>query len=200
MAMIVVDVEASGVDPHKHGLLSIGAVDFYNPENQFYAECRVWDGAHVMDEALLVNGYTEAEITDPNKKTEQEIVGEFLRWAMQCKDRTIAGENPSFDRDFIRVACERAGINWLLAYRTIDLHSIAYFHALRRGFKPPMVNGHSALNSDAIAQYCGLPAEPKPHVAIGGARIEAEMFSRLIHDQFLLEEYTKYPVPWAEGR
>ena len=65
--MIIVDVESSGVDPVKHSLLSIGAIDFLNPKNQFYGECRVWDGAHIMDEALAVNGFTKEQITNKKK-------------------------------------------------------------------------------------------------------------------------------------
>ena len=57
--MIVVDVETSGLDDEKNSLLSIGAVDFYNPKNQFYGECRVREGAEVNPEALEVNGFTE---------------------------------------------------------------------------------------------------------------------------------------------
>lgn len=198
--MIVVDVEATGVDPYKHSLISIGAIDFYNPANQFYAECRIWSGAHVDEAALKVNGFTRAQITDPAKKSEKEIVEEFLRWAMQCRERTIAGQNPSFDCDFLQAACLRSHLNWPLARRTVDIHTICYFHALTRGFKPPTVNGHSALDSDSIAQYCGIPAETKPHVAINGARIEAEMLSRFIHNEPLLDEWKKYPVPWAKER
>jgi hypothetical protein len=55
--MIVCDCEFSGTDPILHSLVSIGAVDFLDPSRQFYAECRIWEGAHVMDEALEVNGF-----------------------------------------------------------------------------------------------------------------------------------------------
>ncbi len=198
--MIVVDVETTGTEPHKHSLVSIGAVDFYNPSNQFYAECRIWQGAHVQEEALAVNGYTREQIADPKKKSEKEVVQEFLQWAMQCPERTIAGQNPSFDEGFLRAAAERGGINWPLARRTIDLHTVCYFHALRRGIKPSTLNGHTALNADAIAQYCGISAESRPHVAINGARIEAEMFNRFFHDEPLLDEWKQYPVPWMKAK
>jgi len=39
--MIVADIEATGLDPRKHSILSIGAVDFEHPERQFYGECRI---------------------------------------------------------------------------------------------------------------------------------------------------------------
>lgn len=196
--MIVVDVETTGVDPNKHSLLSIGAVDFYNPANEFYAECRAWDGAHVADEALAVNGYTREQVADPKKPSEKEVVLAFLQWAMQVPERTIAGQNPSFDEGFLRAAAARSGVNWPLAKRTIDMHTICYFHALRRGIKPPTLNGHSALNSDTIAEYCGIPAETRPHIAINGARIETEMFARFFYDTSLLDEWKKYPVPWVK--
>ena len=60
--MIVLDVEASGTEAHKHSIVSLGALDFMNPTNRFYEECRVWEGAHIMDEALVVNGFTKEQI------------------------------------------------------------------------------------------------------------------------------------------
>jgi DNA polymerase III epsilon subunit-like protein len=66
--MIIIDIEASGVDYKKHSIVSIGALDFSNPTNRFYGECQIWPGAHIMDEALKVNGFTKDQITDPNKK------------------------------------------------------------------------------------------------------------------------------------
>ena len=50
--MIVVDVETSGMDAYKHSLLSIGAVDFENPVERFYEECRIWDGAGLWTNRL----------------------------------------------------------------------------------------------------------------------------------------------------
>ena len=49
--MIIIDVEASGTEHDKHSIVSLGAIDFDNPENRFYRECKVWTGAHIMDEA-----------------------------------------------------------------------------------------------------------------------------------------------------
>ena len=65
--MIVVDVESSGVDAQKDSLVSVGAIDFDNPENRFYEECRIWDGAHVEKEALEINGFTRPFAYSLNK-------------------------------------------------------------------------------------------------------------------------------------
>lgn len=110
--MIVVDVEASGTDYHKHSIVSIGALDFDNPTNQFYDECRIWDGAHIMDEALAISGFSEEEITDTNKKSEAEIVEAFIAWALEVGEHTFAGQNVSFDRDFLKTAAAHAHFDW----------------------------------------------------------------------------------------
>ena len=227
--MLVLDIEASGTEYHKHSIVSIGALDFDNPDNRFYEECKIWEAAdvrgtsaefvekfceqcgakcptsgqpqlraHIMEGALKVNGFTEAEITDSNKKTEALIVSEFLDWSQQIGDRTITGQNPSFDRDFVKAGAERAGINWDLAYRTIDTHSLCWMHIIKRGEQPPIDPEHkrSALDLDAVLEYCGIPKEPEPHNALTGALSHAEVASRLLFDKPLLPEFEQYPIPW----
>lgn len=194
--MIVLDVEASGTNPYKHSLVSIGALDFNNPKNQFYAECRIWEGAHVMPEALAVCGFSEAEIRDPNKKSDKEIVEEFLKWKDSVEEHTTAGQNPSFDRDFIMATCERNHLDYPLAFRTIDLHTAAYVHMLKWGIEPPVEHQRSALNSSAIQHYVGIPEEPRPHNALNGAKVAAEALSRILRDKKLLPEFKEFEIPW----
>lgn len=195
--MIVIDIEASGVEYAKHSIVSIGALEFEHPEREFYGECRIWDGAHVMDEALEVNGFTEEEIRDPSKKTESQLAKEFLEWANEAEERTLAGQNVSFDRDFLKAAAERAGLNWELAYRTIDTHTLAYMHMAKRGLSIPTANKRSALDLDAVLRYVGIPDEPTPHNALTGARSHAEVISRLLFDKQLLSDFAQYPIPWV---
>ena len=196
--MIIIDVEASGTVYHKHSMVSLGAVDFDNPSRQFYGECRIWDGAHIMDEALAVCGFSEEEVTDPNKQTEAELVQAFLEWSQHMSDRTLVGQNVSFDRDMVKAACERAGIAWDLAYRTIDTHSLCWMHIVKRGENPPIDAQHrrSALNLDAIMNYCGIPDEPEPHNALTGALSHSEVTSRLLYDKKLLPEFENFEIPW----
>lgn len=198
--MLIVDVEASGTEYHKHSLVSIGAFDLDQPDNRFYGECRIWDGAHIMDGALEVNGFTEQEITDPSKQTEVELITAFLSWSADAgiADRTLTGQNVSFDRDMLRAAAGRAGVDWNLAYRTIDTHSLCYMHMVTRGITPPIDPEHrrSALNLDAILTYCGIPEEPTPHNALTGALCHGEVVSRLLYGKKLLPEFAQYEIPW----
>ncbi|HWO07238.1 MAG TPA: 3'-5' exoribonuclease [Candidatus Paceibacterota bacterium] len=198
--MLVVDVEASGVEAHKHSIVSVGALDFANPSNRFYEECRVWDGAHVMDEALAVNGFTMEQITDPQKQSEADLVHAFLHWSDSVAERTLAGQNPSFDRDFLKNAAERAGhTEWPFAYRTIDTHTLCYMHMILRGMQPPTTNRRSALDLDAVLNYCGIPREPEPHNALTGALSHAEVISRLLYGRKLLPEFSQYEIPWKSA-
>jgi DNA polymerase III epsilon subunit-like protein len=196
--MIVIDIEASGTNYEKHSIVSLGAIDFSNPQNRFYGECRIWDGAHIMEGALKVNGYTEAEITDPNKQSEADLIQSFLEWSQHMEDRTLLGQNVSFDRDIARAATERAGLAWDLAYRTLDTHTLCWMHMVKKGIKPPIDPQHrrSALNLDAILNYCGIPDEPEPHNALTGAMSHAEVASRLLNNSKLLPEFSQFELPW----
>ena len=193
--MIVFDLELSGVNPNVHSILSIGAVDFSNPSRQFYAECKPWVGAKIEDEALAINGYSREELSD-KPKTDEEIVKEFLSWTNECKEKTLAGQNPAIDMHFLEFACLRYGIQYPFAHRSYDLHSMIYLHMLQNDKIPPIMKSHSGLNSDNIMQYVGIPAEPKPHIAINGAVWEAEAFSRILFNKKLLPQFESYDIPW----
>lgn len=202
--MLVVDVESSGLVAHTHSILSVGAFDLEKPERRFYMECTVWDGAHISEEALKVNGFTEEECRNGRNTlagktvTEAELVTQFLEWSQHLGDRTIAGQNPSFDRDMLKAAAQRAGKSWDLAHRTIDSHTLAFMHMVKAGKTPPLDEQHrrSALNLDTVLNYCGIPKEPEPHNALTGALCHGEVISRLLYDKKLLPEFAQYDIPW----
>ncbi len=196
--MIVIDVETSGTNPTKHSILSIGAIDSLHPEEQFYEECRMWDGAHIDERALEVNGFSREEITLQSKQSEGELIAQFLRWIELREEITPAGQTPLFDLGFIQNAAGRAGENYNLPHRSIDLHSITFAHMIRRGIIPPVFNKRTDLNSDKIMDYVGIPPEPRPHKAINGALWELEAFSRILFDKSILPEFNKYPIPWVK--
>jgi len=195
--MIVLDVEASGVDPHKNSILSLGALDLAEPANRFYEECRVWDGAEINDEALGINGFEREAITSGEKQSEAELIEKFLAWAQdKPQERTLAGQNVSFDRDFVRAACGRAGLEYPLAFRIIDTHTLCWMHMTKRGMTPPVANHRSALNLDFALKYCGVPEEPAPHNALTGALCHAEVIARLAYNKKILPEFAEFEIPW----
>lgn len=193
--MIILDIEATGVHYEKHSILSLGALDFDNPTNRLYLECRAWEGAHIDPDALAVCGFSEAEATDPTKLTEAQLIAQFMTWAESIEDQTFVGQNVSFDRDFVQAACARAGYNYPFAHRTIDTHSLAFMHHVLHGKQVPIEKRHSALNIEAVCAYIGIPGEPEPHNALNGALVHAEMLSRLVYGKKLLPEFSQYDIP-----
>lgn len=192
--MIIADIEATGLDFHKHSLLSIGAVELEHPERQFYGECRMWDGAGIMSDAIAMNGFSEDECRDPEKQSLSDLMISFTHWVEQCDEKTLGGQNVSFDRDFLNDSFSRAGLSWHFSFRTLDLHTMAYMDAIKRNVSVPHKNERSDFSLDTILKHLGLPEEPKPHVGINGAKYEAECFSRLLYGKNLLPEFAKYPI------
>jgi len=192
--MIVVDVETTGTDAGKHSIVSIGAVDMLEPNERFFEECRVWDGAHIESDALKINGYTEDQIRDPSKAGEGDVVAHFFSWLKGRPNMLLAAQNPMFDLGFITAAAFRAHLDIQLSHRSIDLHTVAYMHMVKQGIEPPTKNKKTDINSDSIMKYVGIPAEPRPHIAINGAIWEAEALSRLLYGRNLFEQFKQYSI------
>lgn len=195
--MIILDVESSGLEAKDYSILSLGAVDLDDPTNQFYDECRVWDGAKIDEAALAINGFSEEEARDVSKKSEAELIASFVAWATdRPENRTLAAQNVSFDYEFVRAACKRAGIDFPFAKRTVDVHSLAWLHMTKQGMVPPVGSHHSLLSMSFILRYCGLPEEPKPHNALTGALLHAEVISRIAYTKKLIRDYDSFDIPW----
>lgn len=193
--MIVVDVETTGNNDEKNSIVSVGAVDFCNPTKQFYQECRIWEGAEIEVFALKKNGFTEEQIKDSNKMSLNILISNFLEWSETFSDKTLAGENPTFDSGFLENSFKRYEIKWPFGYRTVDLHALSYSHHISRKLTPPMREYRTDLSLNKTLVYVGLFDEPNPHNALTGAKMEAEAFHRLIYGTKLLEEFEKYEIP-----
>ena len=196
--MLVLDIEATGTNPQVHSIVSLGAVDLQRPERQLYLECRRFLGSHIMDGALEDNGFTLEQIDDVTKMSEAELILQFMEWSQEAEDRTLVGQNVSFDRAYLENASNRAGIQFDLPYRTLDTHTMCYMHMIKSGVTPPFDPQHKRtnLNLNAVLNYCGVPAEPDPHNALTGAKCHGEVASRLLYGKSLLPEFSKFPIPW----
>lgn len=193
--MIVLDTETSGVNPQKHSIISIGAVEFENPVNQFYGECTIWEGAEVMEEALEVNGFTEQDITDPTKQSLEILLRGFFNWVKPIRDKTVAGTHVGyFDLVFLQTSADRVNIDFPLSRGTVDLHTLMMAHMMKKKEVIPMRNDHSDINSKFTYEYVGLTGIEVPHNALEDAKLEAEAISRLLYGKNLLKEYADYPV------
>lgn len=193
--MIVIDIETSGLDPSRNSILSIGAVDFSSPENQFYKECRLRGSSTYDPESLGVNGFAVAEIRDKRKESLRKVLGDFLQWTSTIKERTLAGHNVQFDIKFLEHSFRMYRMGWIFGHRNLDTHALVYAHILSRKANLPMRDNKSDINSDFVFNYVGLPSEKRPHNGLVGAKMEAESIARLVYGKPLLGEFRKFAVP-----
>ena len=190
--MIIVDIETGGLDCRENPILSIGAVDFESLQT-FYGECHPRLSTMVEDEALAINGFTHDYIweqQDPNI-----LLSNFRFWVARLDtDFTIAGVNPSFDRDFLFYNFKHFKIDNPFSYRTVDLHSIAYAHMKKHHRMIPLDGRNNKISTDVVLVYTGIPAEPRPHNGLKGAIYEAEAFSRLIYKRSIFKEFRDFEL------
>ncbi len=193
--MVIVDIETSGLNPHKNSILEIGALDFFNPSNRFYQKCRIFEDEEVDSKALEINGYDKIQLYDQNKQDLKKLLLNFIDWLKPINNKTLCGQNVDFDILFLNEALERCNIDWVFGWRKVDLHTLIYCDHLKKEINPPTKNELSNLSGDKIMEYVGLPAEPRPHSGINGALYEAEAFSRVIYGKLLINEFERYIVP-----
>ena len=185
--MIVLDTETTGVDPKKCSIVSIGAIEFERPENQFYGECRPWEGAEIDPKALQVNGFTESQLVN-QPKSHKQLIEEFLDWIKPIKNKTLAGQNVWFDVMFFKASVIREGYSWSFGNRYVDSHSLAYEHFSRAGKVILKKEGSSDINIDKIFEFLGIEGK-SAHTALEDAKMTAEILSRFIYGKNLLPQY-----------
>ncbi len=192
--MIIVDIETSGLDPSKHGILSIGAVDFDNPDNFFYAEPRLEEKKEIDPVALKINGFVGEDVKKNDKKLLNEVLHDFNVWLMGIKNVTLAGQNPAFDAGFLKQAFKEYGFYWCFGHRYMDLYSVATSTYLVKGFDIPEKSGRYMVDLDGILWSVGLEKRGGIHNGLMDAKLEAEAFSRLIHGKNWSKEFSGFPV------
>jgi DNA polymerase III epsilon subunit-like protein len=156
--MIVIDGEFSGLDHKSQGLVSLGAVDLYNPEKQFYGECRLEPEMTYVEEALKVNGFSVEEIYDPEKQSIKEMITKFNAWLKTCTTpQVLIGHNPKSDIDFLVESYKIAGIKYPLGHRSMDTHTIIMMKHLLLGQDILQEKGKYKINLDEGLKYVGIP-------------------------------------------
>lgn len=169
MSIIVVDVETTGLDPARCGLIEIGYAVCSEVESRWEIAthggivCMPRLGALLEVGAAKVNGFNERE---PVARSEKQAVFEFAQVLDGAKSAgvkpVIAAWRIAFDLPFIEAAARAAGLLRTLddarQSTTLDIPSLVY---ARSGELPHLGDACRAL---------GLGPEPRPHVGVEGAR------------------------------
>jgi len=207
--MIIIDIETSGLDFWENGILSIGALSFYNPEKQFYGECRVDEEDVIAEEALKINGFSKEEIKSEKKQTQKQLIESFFEWLEKQEIKILAGHNVGFfDLNFIKTKAKKYNLKIKTRYRSLDLCSVAqtrYFQINGKFLSDDYKENGMSLPE--VLKFCGMKdkrieirdrkliKQGKTHNALEDCKLEAECFSRLLSGKSLFEEYNKFLIP-----
>ncbi len=211
MNVVIFDIETTGLDPRRNSIVSLGAVDPNRPEETFYEECRVFDGAEINPDALKVNGFNVEEVTDQRKQTPKELYLKFVKYVKDHNAEALSGFNIAhFDLRFLANTAERYGLGWELPNVYFDLKNdfedMVYnnpkFHDLKEQIDRlfPPKNGNSDpekinyISLNRSLKYFGVDDEPRPHNALGGAKYATELYGLFYLKSHFLREYDKYPI------
>ncbi len=193
--MIVIDLETSGPYADTNGIISIGALEFENPENAFYEECRLEHGKQVDPISIEVTGFTEGQMRDHKKKTIKAVLLDFIDWLGTVHEKTFAAHNTPFDWKFMEWEFRQNKLEWPFHFRSVDIHGLVYGHMRQRGLQPPLRNDVSAIGMKKILEYCGLEDPREIHNALEDAKLEAECFHRILYGKPMFSEYSDQKIP-----
>lgn len=173
--IVVLDFETDGLDAEKDQILEIGAEIVDGPrDGETFSGYLVSANKPTTNlPAAQVHGIPIGTVVagEPDAVS----ILEFLNWLrpFEVDSITIAGITPLFDRAILLRLLREAGVELgrFVRHNTIDLHSIAMAYYKRSEGKEECLDHY--LSSDDVFSWIGMDPEPKPHVAINGARWEA---------------------------
>ncbi|HRY60539.1 MAG TPA: 3'-5' exonuclease [Patescibacteria group bacterium] len=201
--MIVVDIETSGVDYNKCGIIQIGAIDIKNPGNTFLQDAKLGDEYTIVNSDNMLDsksvtdllGIGEEQMKNKNAQSEKELLEHFFQWVSEIEEKDLICQNPQFDYAFMKTKADKYGLSLPFSYRCMDLYTVAHlkYFDLKKDFL--FKNGHSDFGLSKTLELCGMIDNRKEHNALEDAKLEAECFSRLVYGKGLLKEYAGIPVP-----
>jgi len=165
-----IDVETTGLDPHRHEIIEIAGV-LTDPKLKLLGEFEFKikpDRLDVADQqSLRINGYTDAAwLFAPQAAQVLPEVGRKIAGAM------MVGHNVFFDWQFVNQAFARAGLKNPLHYHRLDTMSMAY----TKLYHDPKVEYFSL---EYLCKHFGIKNE-RAHSALADVRATVELYKKLL--------------------
>ncbi len=133
--VLVIDVEATGLDPARHACIEIGAVlldEGLNSTDEFSSLLAPWEGAEIAEESMAIHKIDLEKLRAA--RDFKSVISEFhQRFCTDPSIPTLAGWNVWFDAAFLRQLYDRAGIKWPFGHRYLDIQSVVSFYSGFRG-------------------------------------------------------------------
>jgi DNA polymerase III epsilon subunit-like protein len=201
--VIVFDSETTGLSPTRNGIVALGAID---PEtgDTFYEECRIDDDTEINPYALQVNGFTEAQVRDPNKETQAELIQHFEAWCKAHNATVLSGYNVNFDIRFLKGAARKNGIAWGLPIKYADVEQIYMKEIFTNPDFDDEINKYllrtgedrnvKGVKMDHALESLDIGKEPRPHNALTGATYCAELLSLMEYGRHVTPAFDSYKI------
>lgn len=194
--MIVLDIETTGLDERKHGIIEIGAIKLEDPREYFHIVCRIDEDEEIDPNALKVNGQTEDQVKDYNRPSQKQALMQFFEWIEKQKDFYVAGEVVgTFDLRFLLEKSRKHHLDYPFQKRTFELNTAASLKFEEVRGTLPIVDGNNEISLSSILLFVGMEDIRKAHNALEDAKLEGEAISRIRFGKNLFKEYEKYPIP-----
>ena len=186
MKRLYIDVETTGFNPYKNGIIQIaGIVEIDEVEiESFSFDCNVFEKDEISDKALEVNNKTReqiAEFEDPKEVYSKliNIMEKHINRYNKNDKFAFVGFNASFDYDFIRAWFKKAGDNFgigswcwnpYIDAMTIAFHFIGEERHLMENFKLDTVAGALGIEVD----------ENELHDALYDVKLTRQIYRQLL--------------------
>jgi DNA polymerase-3 subunit epsilon len=177
LKLLFVDVETTGTDPAKHGIIQLsGAIQMRdeatdsivptgNRDNRFNFRIKPSIGDVIEDSALVINGITREDLQSNDRMDAQEARRQFVSLLCQYVDKYkkydkffFVGFSATFDDNFCRALFNKCGDKYygsLICWPPIDVAAMA---ALKLGTKRLLLPNFKLAT---VAAAAGIPVDPQ---------------------------------------
>lgn len=181
--VLYIDVETTGTDPAKHGIIQIGAIieTAGIVAEELDLKCAAHEGAEIDNEALRITGTDRAELQKRMSSFEAFLLfREFLNRHIEPYDRADkcypAGYNVHFDLDFVqnwfRFHGDKYGIGSYVNWRRLDPLPILFMKDFTGSLHLP------DYRLETVCRHFGIAIEA--HDALSDIRATRKLLAELL--------------------
>jgi len=167
----ITDLEMTGLDADRHEIIEIGLLvvrqDTFEITDRLDMKVKPEHPETGDPEAIAVAGYVEKEWQDAVSLKEA-----LQQYAAKTENAVFCAQTINNDWLWLSRGFQKTGVQHSMDYHMIDIPSIAWEKMRDKNV--------TKVRLGALAEYFGIPREPKIHRAFNGAMLAYEVLKKLI--------------------